>query len=295
MGKNGVGRVQPGMIHAQKDRPILKFLWDWKIASTQVIALKFGVHMKYPGHGTYRRLAKLERLGFIQRVADDKTYSWVWSLKKRGFEAIRHSLPSLREEGFISECVRHDRLVQVAHLGPHLLHDCENVNRFTEQQLRRFNIESFPAWVPNNTKHRPDGYWRIPTATGPSVVGLEVEVSRKMASEYAKIGAFYNRTRSVSRVLWIAPSISICQAILKSLNSGEENHRRVHSFFLLRDLQRHGWEMRCVVGENVEEKYADFLQPAQWEMSGKPAGNGWEKFPAKPFLESRISAVNLDV
>jgi len=179
---------------------MFQFLWNWKFATTAMIHLKF-----FPGRGTtasYNRLLDLKNAGFIEIRTDFSGNNPVWTLLRRGFKSIRHSLPPLREEGFRSENLSHDRLVNAAHLGEWLVRIPEGVRLFTEQQLRRFNREYYPPWVPSYRSHRPDGYWKISYHGIEKTIALEVELSRKLNCEFESSAYFYRDETQIDQVLW---------------------------------------------------------------------------------------------
>lgn len=289
-----IQRCQKGLLHPQLDRPVLFFLWEWKLASTQAISLKFYPNLKQRGNSVYRRLLRLEQLGYIRRKADEMESFRLWTLTKKGFGAIRPLLPPLKQEGFESEKIRHDRFVMAAHLGDHLANDEKSVARFTEQQLRRFELECYPEWIPTDASHRSDGYWNVPTATSRNVISLEVELSRKTNADYSLLGDFYDRNLTVGNVLWVVSQSSQATSIYKALKFQNTRHRSIHSFFLLDELRSHGWKSKCIYGEKVGETFSSFLGEKYWNNNGKTVESFMNNYSVSAMLENRTSAYDLD-
>ncbi|MCB0390399.1 MAG: hypothetical protein KDD58_03865 [Bdellovibrionales bacterium] len=98
-------------INPARDFLILKYLWYWKLASTNTIYLKF--FQESSMKATYNRLNSLERHGYIKVVS--LGHFGVWSLSKNGFGMIKDQLPNLADVGFISECPKHDFVCSLVH------------------------------------------------------------------------------------------------------------------------------------------------------------------------------------
>ena len=169
--------------------PILKFLWDWKLVSTSGLARRFFPRTTHP-YSAYNWLLRLRREGYINQRWDERGQLFFWTLDRAGFAAVRPSLPPLREEGFRAEHPEHDWLASTFHLGAWLVERPAGVQLFTEQQLRRFEVEEYPAWVPRDVNHRTDGYWHKQTPEASRTVALEMEITRKKASAYQTVGSF---------------------------------------------------------------------------------------------------------
>ncbi len=282
------------LLSSQHDRAILHFLWEWKISSTQAVAVRFGQRMKRKGISTYRRLRRLEKLGYIRRKPDEMAGAWLWTLTRKGFFCIVPVLPPLREEGFESEKPRHDRYVMAAHLGNDLEGEQKNMHRFTEQQLRRIEIGDYPSWVPTDASHRPDGYWLIPTEQKHLTVALEVELSRKTIAEYAVAGDFYSRNAQIDHVIWLVSQNSQAKSIERAMQTEHARHRFIHSYFYLGEFVEHGWESICRAGELVGTKMSDLLETQARQGQGKVVAKSCENFAVAAILDNRTSAFNLD-
>jgi DNA-binding MarR family transcriptional regulator len=282
------------LLNSTHDRAVLLFLWEWKISSTQAIAIRFGQKMKNKGHSTYKRLKRLEARGYIRRKADEMAGAWLWALTRKGFLCIAPILPPLREEGFDSEQPRHDRYVMAAHLGNDLERDQNGVRRFTEQQLRRVTKDAYPAWIPSDPSHRPDGYWFLPKQPKGITVALEVELSRKTTEEYAMAGAFYSRNVGVAHVVWLVSQEGHAKAIERAMKSENGSHRAIHSYFLLWEFKDHGWESVCRCGEMIGKRMSDLLETTPRESLGNLLGMSRDTSPIASILDNRTSAFNLD-
>lgn len=223
----------------QRDRAILSFLWVWKVATTAALTHRF-----YPDRSpktAYKRLWELETCGYIEAVSDFRTNHHVWTLTKLGFHIIRHSLPELREDGYRSESVAHDLITQAIHLGDYLLGAPQGVAFFTEQQLRRFDLEFYPDWVPRSEVHRADGYWRVPVGNPWTTIGLEVELFQKKTARYEVVADFYASYPNVIRVLWLVASSSMGAQIHDKISATIRNRPMVHDFVSLPNFSKFGW------------------------------------------------------
>jgi hypothetical protein len=89
-------QCSPGEIDVRKDFPILMFLWEWKVASTPAIAVRFFSGCNRMGHTAYKRLCRMKKLGFIKTKFDDLLQGRMFS----GFPA-RHAV--------LLSCLEHER------------------------------------------------------------------------------------------------------------------------------------------------------------------------------------------
>ena len=278
----------------ENDRPMLLFLWKWKIATSSALGLRFYGDRKNPPSAAYQRLLRLKKRGFVKfAFAQEEPGARVWTLTKKGFKIVKPSLGPLKQDGCESENIYHDLWVQAAHLGEHLDHDAENVEQFTEQELRRLEPEIYPDWVPKKTLHRPDGYWRISLGMEKKVVAVEVELSRKASSDYRFVSDFYARGGIVSRVIWVVESVPFIDRIRKALGSANPEKIGMHFFFLRKDLESAGWECLCVRGENTGRKFheiVNFTEQNQAETNLRPTRN--RSFIAA-ILDTRVRRMNL--
>lgn len=244
-------------LNLETDIPILKFLWTWKLLSTTAIAARF-----YPGsnlRAPYVRLWKLERGGFIKSIASSNGKGFVWALSARGFATIRHSLPLLTEEGFKSEHLGHDIAVTAAHLGDWIMHAPEGVEFVTEQELRRFDKEALPEWLPDTDLHRPDGYWRIRIGDKLRVLALEVELSQKALDRYENIARFYSEDAEACHVIWIVDGKQLMNRVHQKIRDYIGTARHLHSFCLFSEFQKLGWQTKIESGNAIGQTLANRL------------------------------------
>ncbi|MBS1983073.1 MAG: hypothetical protein JST16_02780 [Bdellovibrionales bacterium] len=279
----------------EKDRPLFRFLWKWKIATSSAIGIRFYGDRKYPGFTAYQRLLKLKKRGFVKYafVQDDPS-ARAWTLTKKGLKTIVPSLGLLKEEGSGSENIHHDLWVQAAHLGENLDRDDENIDQFTEQELRRLDMSAYPDWVPQKKLHRPDGYWRVSIGEQKKIVALEVELSRKTSSDYRFVSDYYARSGTISRVIWVVESASFVDRIRIALGSANPEKIGMHFFFLREGLRDNGWDCRCIRGENSGRKFREimnFIEQNQLKTGSIPAPN--QGFVAA-ILDTRVRRMNLD-
>ncbi len=185
---------------------------------------------------------------------------FAWSLDQKGYHAIRDLLPALREDGYKSEHIGHDLLVTAVHLGEWLFGAPVGVETFTEQQLRRYDHEFYPSWVPPDEAHRPDGYWNVPKGSIKNTIALEVELSRQTHKRYEAIGEFYAINKGIIRVLWIVRNLAAAQTINSQLVKAAPDAKTFHAFVLAPDFQKLGWGAEIVHGIDIGNSIHDLLQ-----------------------------------
>ena len=203
--------------------------------------------MTNPG-SAYNRLLALKHRHYIDMRTDERGENPLWTLHRNGFRAIRDLLPSLREEGYLSEAPYHDWLTTAFHLGEWLVERPAGVELFTEQQLRRYEPEHYPAWVPQSEEHRPDGYWHRRLPSGTMTIALEMELSRKKSADYQKASLFYGDSAQINRVLWVVRTLGEAKSIGRELAKGLGARPKIHSFILLGSFLKHGWSAPVVHG-----------------------------------------------
>ncbi len=245
------------LLTAKRDVPILLFLWKWKVMTTAALAKRFYPDAK-PATA-YRRLWCLAQAGYIQIRANAQGERFVWMLTKKGFNVIKDQLPELKEEGFLSENVSHDFMVTAAHLGDWLCGAPANVEFFTEQQLRRYHQEHYPAWISKKELHRPDGYWRIKSGQQSTTIALEVELVQKTATSYRDCSIFYSHFSNVHRVLWIVTSSSIARMVTREMGHSGAPDQSFHNFILLKEFQQNGWQAQVFSGNEKGRTISSLL------------------------------------
>ncbi len=260
---------------------ILMFLWRWKVASTAALSARFFPDLQ--PHSAYKRILRLAKNELIAATCDGIGENFLWSLSRKGFEVVKSRLPKLREVGYRSEYPEHDHLVTAVHLGDDLLRPTPAFETWSEQELRRYEIESYPNWVPVSLLHRPDGYWRLRGGREYQAIALEVELSSKKESDYHGIAKFYARHAHVVRVIWLCPTEAMARRLNNFIQESQGVSQNQHSFFLVPDFEKHGWAAVCQVGAEVGVTMRQMLLKA----SGKPVGNEWDRFPAELFCDLR--------
>ena len=246
----------------QFDKQILESLWKWKFLTTAAIA-----ELHFPALSAayaHRRLLHLKKARLIQWLhidGDGNGKSFAWSLSLNGFEAIRSTLPDLKESGYKSESPEHDLLVGAIHLGEWIYGLPEGCEFCTEQELRRLHLGQLQDWVPKTTIRRTDGYWLTQFDGEPGVVALEVETSRKSPSEYREIAQFYDNRPELFRVVWLVKKDSIAHAVNAAIQEGKPG-KRLHNFIRATDFYDQGWGAVFFLGRDVGKPLARLLLPA---------------------------------
>jgi hypothetical protein len=268
------------VLNSKRDIPLFVFLWKWKVATTAALYLKFFSNSCIPKRA-YNRLLVLRRAGFIEAKSNLEGDKSVWTLTKRGFEVIRPLLPGLRSEGFGCEYIGHDLLVSAVHLGDFFFALPPNCELFSEQELRRFTLDEFPAYVPQTEMHRPDGFWHFTSGIEEKTIALEVELTTKRLSDYDKIARYYAYYENISSVLWVVSSRSLINKLQDKLFSVSSRNRDLHNFALVNEFSQDGWRAAICSGPDQGITLAEWLR-------AKPVQTACN-YPAHPMLETRRS------
>lgn len=241
------------------DFQMLNFLWRWKLLSTSVIH-----HASYPKRSVekcYRRLRKLESQKFIESFPSmDRSVS-LWQLTERGYKLVNLDGIDLSQIGFRAENPEHDFWVSVIHLGAWLNSQPPNSDLYSEQQLRRIELSSYPNWVPHTKQRRPDGWWKIDLnqSNDKSLIALEVEFSKKTTAAYSEIGEFYSNVINVHQVLWVVKTIADGHYIHKYLKAGSSTEASEHSFVLLSDFIQSQYQAKIFLGKDNKKSLNEIL------------------------------------
>lgn len=236
------------LIIGERDKRVLYLLWQFKLATTAIIAAR--VFQKTSHEGAYIRLRRLASAGYIKSLYPQSGRHHFWCLTDMGYELISKGLPALVQDGYLSENLRHDFLVAVAHLGGWLQGEPENVRLFTEQELRRIDPTQFPKAIPKSKAHRPDGYWIVNLGTNQTLLALEVELSQKSLDIYASVGQFYHEIALVEQVFWIVMTIGQGKSMLNQFRKVVFEGADVHSFILLSDFLKSNWQTKIAIGKS---------------------------------------------
>lgn len=281
-----LGKRGSGFFMSDRDNKILHFLWRWKLASTASIH-EAVCHPQTP-YSTYKALERLEKYKLIQTENTFEQNFSSWTLTDRGFESIRGSLGDLIEEGYKSENHWHDRNVVALHLGEWASHPFPIVSFFTEQEMRRRSVESYPAWVPKTKDHRPDGYTRIQSADGDVVLAMEAELWPKALSVYETTLKFYQLMRGVHQVYWLTGSDLVREQILRARDCIKEKTENLHVFVAMDDYFKNGWD--ALVTNERSETLGSFrknMQEICGDIYGKQLGTKWGKSSVTVHYDTR--------
>lgn len=256
--------AKPFYISKERGVPLLLFLWKWKFATTGTIYYRFFRELKKTA--AYDNLRKMKKAGLLDIQTDNRGQKSVWTLSRKGFEAIRDLLPPLRQEGFRSENLRHDLLVTALHLGDWFSIDPTGITPVSEQQLRRLHPDFLPPILRNHSSHRPDGYTFLENGAATKVVAIEVELSRKINCEYEKVADFYKNTDFVSDVLWLVPSKAMAERIYGVFEKAAEG-KDIHNFILLEEFTKNLWSTSVFLGSNKGCRVRDLFSVSSRHLS----------------------------
>lgn len=228
------------------DTEILLSLWKWKLLSMAAIAEEF-FGTPY-SDAAYKRMRSLRRKKLVERACLNNTEDFFWTLSAKGFDTIREFLPPMAEVGFRSESQRHDFIVSALHRGPWLAAVPDGVRLISEQELRR--LEGPLEDIPPSDLHRPDGYTVISDGEQLSITALEVELSRKNISDYARVSSHYS-VDEVTRVLWLVPKNDDADWILDRIREFHPDRVPLHQFVTLSDFVADFWDARVSLGTEL--------------------------------------------
>lgn len=258
-----------------RDCKIMKYIWRWKLASTR--SVHEAINRSASAYSTYKILDRLERNHMVEaRINLGEGFS-VWQLTEYGFHAIKEYLGDLKEDGYLSENHRHDRLVQAFHLGEWSTHQFPNVIFYTEQELRRREMENYPDWVPRLSDHRADGYVRMVGTPRAWTLAYEVELSAKNVQLYEGVLRSYRSCRMVDQVLWLVENDSVKDTILRAKFCIKDDSVNFHTFVDLSDFAKNGWDAmitneRSEKLSSLRQKYRGILGDITGEIIGNYEG-----------------------
>ena len=207
----------------------------------------------------YKRLLILEKSGFIGSYPVKGRFNEAWILRDKGFKYIQPHLGDLRSEGYKSANYPHDFLSSAFHLGEWLVNQPENSQTYSEQQLRCYSEDLWPAWVPRSTMHRPDGYSVLQSKEKRLVVAFETELNLKTKHRYEKVATFYDSQTCIDLVLWLIDSRGTMNSIKKNFEKFLMRDLSKHQFILLSDFIKIGWMANIVEGSFRGKSPMDLL------------------------------------
>ena len=240
----------------ERDYKILRFLWKWKMVSTQALAKRFFPEVQ--AYSAYRRLLHLEADNYIESFVVNGRFHEAWGLKEKGFKYIKPYLGELKSTGFKSANPHHDYLASAFHLGEWLLHQPKNSQTFSEQQLKSYPEDLWPFWVPKSTLHRPDGYSIYQVDNTRSIIAFETELSLKASHRYESIFTFYTHQSAIDYVFWLIDSQSTLSALKKHFKKFQLSEWSKHQFLILAEFQKKGWRASFMEGK-LEGKTPAYL------------------------------------
>jgi hypothetical protein len=232
------------------DYKLLQELWRWKILSTSII--HHTIFEKRTLSACYKRLNRLEKSRYIESFCSRDAKRWFWQLTDKGFKILNFDELKIAQTGFKSEHRDHDLLVTLFHLG--LWQSFKNTNGaiYTEQELRRIDVKSYPSWVPQTTQHRSDGYYKMDlgASNDKSLVSIEVELNLKSAPTYAELGLFYSDVLGIHQVIWLVKSETDAKFIQRNLAKDSSRKGIEHSFIILGQWFQHLWQTKVFIGKD---------------------------------------------
>lgn len=244
-------------LSADRDLPLLDFLWRWKVATTSALAVRFFPHVSMAT--AYNRISWLRRHGLIQYRSDTRSNKYVWMLSPKGYAIVKPALPPLQAEGYASENIAHDLIASAVQLADWLKATPAHAELYSEQELRRVRMDCYPDWVPQSALHRPDGYWRIKAGGYYRTIALEIETGHKSPIEYELVADRYANLKMVTRVLWMVKGHSLARTIHGHLLKGVNGRVNIHNMAVIGDFIQYGWRAPILAGPDEGKDIAFLL------------------------------------
>lgn len=241
----------------QRDIEIFIQLWKWKFLSTHAIYRKF--FNKTSMNVCYMRLLKLKKANYLDQIYLEVEEGFLWTLTSKSFEVVKQKLPDLKSYGYKSEHRFHDFWVNYCHVGPFLTENLSDYSVISEQQLRRYEKEIFPDWVPETTLHRPDGYWVYKNENKRKLTALEVELSYKSISKLERTLTFYRHSQTIDSVIWVSHSMVFLKNLKKKIELSVDESKQKHYFFKLNNLIENNWDALEEFTENPNLSYGSIV------------------------------------
>ena len=270
------------------DFKLLTNLWRWKILTTSMIHSSAYSHRSLSA--CYKRLNRLECYKYIESFSSRDAKRWFWQLTDKGYRVLNFDESEIKQNGFKSEHKDHDFLVTLFHFGiEQTLLLNSNSAIYTEQELRRIEIENYPDWVPHTKQHRPDGYFKLDRSLSndKSLVAIEVELNLKSAQKYFDLGQFYSDTLAIHQVLWLVKTETDAQFILNNLKKGSSQKETEHSFIILSQWFDQLWQTKIFIGKKQNQNIEFVIGTIQEPSTGS--------VPDKVLFEFRKKLINSTV
>ncbi len=243
------------------DDHLLLNLWRWKFLTTSMIYNAVYSHRTLTA--CFKRLTRLEKNKFIESFVSQDGKRYFWQLTEKGYKSLIFDDQKIIQVGFKSENKNHDVLVTLLHFGIWKSFSNANSAIYTEQELRRIDLESYPDWVPHTKLHRPDGYFKIDLtlSNDKSLVAIEVELNLKSAETYIELGRFYTDMIGIHQVIWLVKSETDAHFILRNLIRGSSSKATEHSFIILNHWFQSLWQTEIFIGKNQNQRLEKSLDP----------------------------------
>ena len=233
-----------------RDHDILRFFWRWKVATVSMVSIHFyGTNATRQG---YDRVNALIHMGFVRFQYHAVSERFYVTLTKNGFNELKFEFEHLKEFGYKSEHPNHDLILGAIHYGLYNLDREFFTDVYTEQELRRNEFEFYPAPIPKDGRHRPDGYLITDPKNENPLIAIELELSYKSKYKYASTRNFYLDHQFI-KCIWVVESQALAERIFTSIDAGALESRERHKFYLLKDLLRNGWSAKNIlaVGDEI--------------------------------------------
>lgn len=202
-----------------------------------------------------------------------------WTLTNLGYEAIEDLLPPLKEKGFKSESPIHDLYTNAIQLADYNFLIQNKIKVYTEQELRRIDLASYPTIIPRTDRHRPDGYWVLNSENKTELISIELELSQKSNDSYESTGDFYSDYEQIKQILWIVSRKGMIPGMKANLNKSHNSNGLCHNFILLTDFFKNGWQTKILDGISAGKTV--------YQLLGKHEENFEQTFSYKYILDTR--------
>lgn len=267
------------------DQNLLKCLWRWKLLTTSLIHQT--TYRNRSVEMCYRRLLKLEKQKFIESYSSLSRDMTVWQLTDKGYQMVDFNDKDIDHSGFRSENPEHDFWVTAIQLGAWMDSKTQDVDFFTEQEIRKYEVASFPKWVPHTKQHRPDGWFKVDLSQSndKSLIALEVEFSKKAPVSYSDVGKFYSSVILVHQVLWFVRSKRDAEYILEHLKSGSDTKACEHSFILIDHFIHSQYQAQVLLGKDLGKSLKEILKISNTDATSSPIQHRLldiRKYPINP-------------
>ena len=186
-------------IITERDLKFLETLGNYELMTTSQITRR--VFSEIDKKTVLRRLRKLEREKLIKRTHGLASGELVWILSHFGAHRIQRD--SFLEK-INRNCLEHD--TTLTELRLRLEHSGMVTSWRTEQSMRRQMPKSRDRFAQDLC---PDAIVAVKTPNGYEGVGLELELSGKNASRYAKVFAAYGERRKYFAIWYVVESESL--------------------------------------------------------------------------------------